>query len=207
MDMTKLRLARKLSILRTLGIAARMRTWPPRILAAKGAHVSLARRSHVEGGGKLIVGLPWAKRAGLRSNLVLASDARLDVEKTFVLHEGCQVSLERGARLHMGSGYLNCDSTINCFDAISIGHDVIISKGVTIRDSDNHRILDGGEPTAPIIIEDHVWVGLNATILKGVRIGAGAVVAAGAVVVRDVPPHSLVGGVPARVLKENVEWV
>ena len=60
--------------------------------------------------------------------------------------------------------------------------------------------------SAPIVIGDHVWIGVNATILKGVRIGSGAVIAAGAVVVRDVAPNSLVGGVPARVLKENVTW-
>lgn len=57
------------------------------------------------------------------------------------------------------------------------------------------------EPTsAPISIEDGVWVGANATILPGVTVGQGSVVAAGAVVTRDVPPNVVVGGVPARVL-------
>lgn len=52
----------------------------------------------------------------------------------------------------------------------------------------------------------HGWIASNAMICKGVTIGDGAVVAAGAVVRNDVPPHCLVGGVPAKVLKENVEW-
>lgn len=52
-----------------------------------------------------------------------------------------------------------------------------------------------------IIIEDDVWLGYRSTILSGVRIGKGAIVAAGAVVSKDVPPYAIVGGVPARVLK------
>ena len=60
--------------------------------------------------------------------------------------------------------------------------------------------------TKPIEIGDHVWIGLRAIILKGVKIGNGSVIAAGAVVTRDVPPYSLVAGVPARVIKENIYW-
>lgn len=55
----------------------------------------------------------------------------------------------------------------------------------------------------PIIIGDYVWVGVNATILKGVKIGDGAVVAAGAVVVEDVPPYTIVGGVPAKIIGQR----
>ena len=58
----------------------------------------------------------------------------------------------------------------------------------------------------PIIIEDHVWIGANATILPGVTVGYGAIVAAGAVVKNNVPPKCLVAGIPARIIRENVEW-
>lgn len=57
----------------------------------------------------------------------------------------------------------------------------------------------------PIILEDDVWVGENVTILSGVHIGQGAVVAAGAVVTKDVPPYAIVGGVPAKVIKYRFE--
>jgi maltose O-acetyltransferase len=56
-------------------------------------------------------------------------------------------------------------------------------------------------PAGPIVIENHVWLGANVTVLGGVRIGCGSVVAAGSVVTKDVPPNTLVGGVPAKVLK------
>ena len=55
---------------------------------------------------------------------------------------------------------------------------------------------------APIVIGDKVWIGANATVLPGVTIGKGAIVAAGAVVTRDVPPNTIVAGVPARVVRE-----
>ena len=57
----------------------------------------------------------------------------------------------------------------------------------------------------PVVIEDDVWVGANVTILKGVTIGHGSVVAAGAVVTKSCPPYSIIGGVPAKVLRKRFE--
>jgi acetyltransferase-like isoleucine patch superfamily enzyme len=61
--------------------------------------------------------------------------------------------------------------------------------------------VDQGITAEGIVIEDDVWLGAGAIITDGVRVGRGAVVAAGAVVTQDVPPHTVVGGVPARVIK------
>jgi acetyltransferase-like isoleucine patch superfamily enzyme len=58
-----------------------------------------------------------------------------------------------------------------------------------------------------ITIGDHVWIGQNVTILKGARIGKGSIIAACALVHRDIPDKQLWGGVPARLLRENVSWV
>jgi len=60
---------------------------------------------------------------------------------------------------------------------------------------------------APINIGNHVLVGNRAIIMKGVTIGDGAIIAAGAVVTKDVPPNCLAGGVPAKVIRENVAWI
>jgi len=93
------------------------------------------------------------------------------------------------------------------FERVSIGRDVAISENVTIRDSDNHRIEGSASPTtAPSTIGDHVWIGINSTILKGVTIGNGAVIGANSLVTRDVPPGALAAGVPARVLSLDATW-
>lgn len=94
---------------------------------------------------------------------------------------------------------------------IHIGNKVLFGPGVTMIGGD-HRTGDVGQfmydikikqpgDDQDIFIDDDVWIAANATILKGVRIGRGAVVAAGSLVVRDVPPYAIAGGVTAKVLK------
>lgn len=72
-------------------------------------------------------------------------------------------------------------------------------------DSDAHE-LNGERNTKPIHIGNHVWIGTRVTILSGVNVGNGAVIAAGALVTKDVPAGALVGGIPAKIIKEKVEW-
>ena len=91
---------------------------------------------------------------------------------------------------------------------IEIGNDVSIAHGVTLM-TQNHGYEDRSIPikdqpviSEPIIIEDNVWIGAKATVLYGRRIGKNSVIAAGAVVTKDVPPNTVVAGVPARVIRE-----
>ena len=90
---------------------------------------------------------------------------------------------------------------------VEIGSHVNLAQGITVTalnhnfSDTNKRIDEQGVSTNPVTIEDDVWVGANAVILPGVTIGKHCVVAAGAVVTKDVPPHSLVAGVPAKVIK------
>ena len=101
---------------------------------------------------------------------------------------------------------------ITCIDKITIGENVLTGKWVTIADNSHGRInLDSlrEEPLlrplyskGPVIIGDNVWIGDKATILPNVTIGMGAVVAANAVVTKNVPPYTVVGGNPARIIKQ-----
>jgi len=112
-----------------------------------------------------------------------------------------QLSAGPGARLVVGAGtFINTGTSISARASVSIGQRCQIANHVLIMDSDFHGLIerDKPDPPAPIVIEDDVWIAVRATVLKGVRIGTGSVVAAGSVVVRDVPPHTLVAGVPAR---------
>jgi len=91
---------------------------------------------------------------------------------------------------------------------VTIGSHVNLAQGITITALNHNfsetgrRIDEQGISTNHVIIEDDVWIGANAVILPGVRIGTHSVVAAGAIVTKDVPSHSLVAGVPAKVIKK-----
>ena len=107
--------------------------------------------------------------------------------------------LKMGARSFCGEG-----SVFGCNASITIGKDVMIAQYVTLRDTDHVTdrldvpMIDQGVASAPIVIEDDVWLAHGVVVLKGVTVGTGAIVAAGAVVTSDVPPFAIMGGVPAR---------
>ena len=91
---------------------------------------------------------------------------------------------------------------------VRIGNHVNLAQGITITALNHNfsdaekRIDEQGVCTTPVVLEDDIWIGANAVILPGVTIGQHSVVAAGAIVTKDVPPHSLVAGVPAKVIRK-----
>ena len=91
---------------------------------------------------------------------------------------------------------------------VLIGNHVNLAQGITVTalnhifENSEKRIDEQGVSTSAVVIEDDIWIGANAVILPGVTIGHHSVVAAGAVVTKDVPPHSLVAGVPAKIMKQ-----
>lgn len=126
-----------------------------------------------------------------------------------------------GGKITIGSNcYIGEGSRIWSANEVNIGNNVLISHNCNIIDTNSHEV-DGferaegfknmiakGPPkekgsilTAPIIIEDYAWISFGATILKGIKIGKGAIIAAGSVVTKDVPPYAMVGGNPARIIK------
>ncbi len=93
---------------------------------------------------------------------------------------------------------------IDVRELVHIGENVRIAPYTIILDSDLHDVKDHFSDgiSKPIYIEDDVWLATRCTILKGVRIGKGSVVATGAVVTKDIPPYCVAAGVPARVIKK-----
>jgi acetyltransferase-like isoleucine patch superfamily enzyme len=177
------------------------------ILVFPKVNIGLSKNVEIINNGHLRLGETWEKNGYLPSMFKMGDNAILKVNGNFNIFSGFKVSINEGATLEIGDGYANYNVNIACFEKIKIGKNVIISENVSIRDSDNHKMLYSGyEMSKPIIIDNHVWIGMNVTILKGVHIGDGAIIAAGSVVTRDVPKHCLFGGVPARLIKENVSW-
>ena len=94
------------------------------------------------------------------------------------------------------------------FNPITIGRDCNIQDNCTLHSDRNHTVTLGDRVTVGhnalvhgATVEDDVLVGMNATVLDGAHIGAGSIIAAGAVVTKDVPPYAVVGGNPAKILK------
>lgn len=126
-----------------------------------------------------------------------------------------------GGKIEIGDNtFIGVGSKVWSGELVIIGSNVLISHNVNIMDTNSHemdhleraegfiKLMREGYPkdkgsikTSPVVIEDYAWISFNAIILKGVRIGKGAVVSAGAVVTKDVPDFCLVAGNPAQVIK------
>jgi acetyltransferase-like isoleucine patch superfamily enzyme len=121
---------------------------------------------------------------------------------------GVCIVVAAGATVSIGDGtFVNAESQILAKSRVSIGQGCAIAWQVQIVDYNGHSIEQSGNPdAAPVAIGDHVWIASRASVLAGVTVGEGAIIAAGAVVVRDVPARAMVAGVPARVVRENVAW-
>ena len=125
-----------------------------------------------------------------------------DVKFSLVANPKCPAPvLEIGAYSSIGDR-----TQIHCGNRVSIGTHVLISWDVNIIEFDYHAPGGGVPEPRPIIIEDEAWIGARCIITKGVTIGKGAILAAGAVVTKDVPPFTLVAGNPARPIKTVPSW-
>ncbi len=161
---------------------------------------------------KLLLG----KRLELHGIQSMSHRARLRARKGCVIElneksylaDGTLIRVADGGEFRMGkySGF-NSYGVVTAREKIIIGDNVMIGPFVTMHDHDHifgadQTMKTSGYTNAPIIIEDNVWIGGNVTILKGVRIGTGSVIAAGTLINKDVPPHSIVYDKRERVVKE-----
>lgn len=147
-------------------------------------------------------------------NAVARSKARLDVLPFNPFTIGINSVIEEYAVINNGMGGVSIgnNTLIGLFNVvigpISIGNDVIIAQNVVLSGL-NHGyenielpIKDQPCNVSEIVIEDECWIGANAVITAGVRVGKHSIVAAGSIVTKDVPPYTIVGGNPAKVLKK-----
>jgi acetyltransferase-like isoleucine patch superfamily enzyme len=199
---------REMSIFKTLFWNLRCRNFTFPLIICPETHFRMgANAGIVPGAGGRLTFSRWPLDRFKQSQLKIAASGKLEINGNFRIYSGFFIDICEGATLSLGSGYINNNVRIVAFDKITMGSDVAISENVTIWDSDSHSISGASGPvTSPVCIGDGVWIGMNVTILRGVRIGDGAVVAANSLVREDVPPRTLVGGVPARVIRENVSW-
>ena len=111
----------------------------------------------------------------------------------------------KGSRISIGDHtFINYGSSISAYKQVKIGRHCLLGHHLLIVDRNEHGIeqREVAPPAAPVIIEDHVWIGSHAIILPGVCIGRHAAIGAGSVVTRDIPANCLAVGNPARVVRQ-----
>lgn len=178
-----------------------MLDWLAKLRVAGRSSVSVAQRTKVA----------WRKIRFLDGcRLTIGSGS---IVESAILYDRAGASVRIGERTFIGA------SALVCAEAIEIGDDVLVSWGCTIVDHNSHPLAwndrsgDVGNwfvgrkdwthvERAAVRIGNKAWIGFNAIILKGVNIGEGAIVGAGSVVTRDVPAFTIVGGNPARPIRE-----
>ena len=135
------------------------------------------------------------------------------VVRPWRLHTGERVQFEHQAYIKITNDQANVTlgnevfvgygAELDISEGLTLGNHVLIAPGCFITDHHHRRgaharIAAQGCESAPVVIEDDVWLGANAVVLPGIRIGRGAIIGAGAVVTHDVEPMAIVAGVPAR---------
>ena len=138
----------------------------------------------------------WLRRKMLSLSNIKLGKGSFIMRKVYIMEPP---RLTIGNHSHINRGcLLDARGNINIGDNVSVSHDVKLVTGGHDAQSANFIGI-----FKPITIDDYAWIGVGATVLQGIRIGEGAVVAAGALVTKDVPPYTIVAGVPAKKIGER----
>jgi acetyltransferase-like isoleucine patch superfamily enzyme len=159
-------------------------------------------------GGFPIISRHPGSRIVLGRGVKLVSHSRYNAAG--VNHPVILATLARDAVIQIGDGTGMSGNAICAVQAVRIGPACGLGANAAVYDTDFHPLdpeqrlrqqRDTDAPSAPVRLGARVWLGANSLVLKGVTIGEGAVIAAGAIVTKDVPPNALAGGVPAKILR------
>jgi len=148
----------------------------------------------------------WARP----NKLYMEKNSRMQINGYVQIGRGSLLWVLNGGTIKIGSNSSTSGNNIIISKSeVVIGRDCQIAWGVTISDHDFHKTYENdiqNPETLPVIIGNNVWIGMNATILKGVEIGDNSIIAAGSVVTHNVLKNTMVGGVPAKLIRENIEY-
>jgi acetyltransferase-like isoleucine patch superfamily enzyme len=140
-------------------------------------------------------------RRAIYKRLIKSMGERVSIFPYVYIYSGKNLEIGDKAVINVGTVIID-DTQITIGSGTMIGCNVVIST--VNHNYEGGRLVDLGITNSPIIIGDDVWIAPNVTILPGVTIGDGAIIGAGSVVADDVPPNTVVAGVPARKIKDRV---
>ncbi|MEM6633826.1 MAG: acyltransferase [Bacteroidota bacterium] len=156
------------------------------------------------------MGSPYVRRSPL-SSISIGDKCRFRSDSTSNLvgvNRRCLLNTHKeGAIIKIGKRSGFSGVVISAMERVEIGDNLLCGANVLITDFDFHYVDPTkrhipGSKSAPVIIEDNVWLGINTVVLKGVRIGENSVIAANSLVIKDIPPNVIAGGNPCKVIKE-----
>lgn len=177
--------------------------------------IMIHNKIQVKGSNNRIVVSPHAlvkntliKVIGDNNTIYIRERAFVSGAELWIEDNGC--TLDIGARTFVGPSHL---AVTEDNSKLIIGENCLLSSHINVRTGDSHSIIDISEgnnqrinPAKDIMIGNHVWIGEGAKILKGVVLGEDVIVSTGAIVTSSFENNVLVGGVPAKVLKQSVSW-
>jgi acetyltransferase-like isoleucine patch superfamily enzyme/coenzyme F420-reducing hydrogenase beta subunit len=177
------------------------------LIPLKYCRIQLSKSAKLVFRSRFTMGVKQVDSSRLETRLLIEPNGQMEVNGDFQVFAGSYIRIVENGYLVLEGGFINEGVEITCASKITIGKDCTIARDVVIRDYDGHTIeLPDFNIAEEIVIGEHVWIGNRAIVLKGVTIGDGAIIAAGSIVTTDVPSHCIVAGVPARVVKENINW-
>ncbi len=204
----KLQLFAQLGIWFLRGLIFRIKVRSISGLVLIGPNVRLRYGNHFRSGKNLIIEEGAEVMALSLDGIELGDNVTIGAKSTIKPSSYYGKNLGIGLKIGNNSN-IGRYSYIGCSGGIEIGNNVMLSPRVSIY-SENHNfertdipIRDQGVTRSKIVIEEDCWIASNAIILAGVTIGRGSIIAAGTVVNMDIPPYSIVGGVPGKVLSKR----
>ena len=187
--------------------------WHRIILVGTKTSVHLAKNAKImmEKGGRLEIGVQFSYKQ--ETVLDIYPGGELKASGVVLINAGTKVVIGENALLSIGNGtYINEHSRVQCRKRIEIGKDCAIGWGTNLLDTDEHSlcISDRTESPSskyrPLTIGNHVWIGCNSILLKGVTIGDDCVVAAGSIVTKFFEPRTMIAGNPAKAIRTGIGW-
>lgn len=171
--------------------------------------IEIEKGAKVIKNGISILGSKKFHKSKLETRLLVNKGATLEFKGRTAIGYGSDIEVFPNATLSFGGGgATNIGATIICGDRIEIGKNTMLGRHITIRDNNGSHYMNrqGYKNTRPVIIGDKVWLTEQCTVMPGVKIGDGAIVGALSLVIRNVPPYTLVSGHPAEVVDEDILW-
>lgn len=179
------------------------------ILSTPHCTIEIKKGANIIKNGVLVLGSKKFKHSKLETRLLVDKGATLRYDGKTTIGYGSDIEIFPNATLSFGGGgATNIGATIICGEKIEIGKNTMLGRHITIRDNNGSHFMNrqGYKNTRPVIIGDKVWLTEQCTVMPGVKIGDGAIVGALSLVIKNVPPYTLVSGHPAEIIDEDILW-